>query len=784
VSINNELETLDTESVEGGPVISDAELLEAVSPATPRWPLAAAGALAFLIAIGNFIHAFAGGVAFGPWQGAYLDLDFPYRAPLLSMWFARAFVAIPFADRALCTVIASMVAGALACGVLAVAAAQGLRGRMPAAATALCGATAGAILAFTPIWTRLCTGGSPAAVTLVLALAGIGLLQFAIYATEPRWLLYAGLFFGLTSANDPSFVIVFLIALLAALGDLGERVRVTKIFAPMLSGFCIAAIIPLIHSFLAGESLSEFFSHAMNTTFPAIGDGAPQFGFGLELRPQFSWAVLGATIAGMTALFMQRMRGPAVTWGIVFLAMGPFWPSLTNQHASAHVLRDLDAPACMAYAAVCVGAGWGIAWIANVLVNASRRTALAAVVLAAASSFVVVLQFRSLPPRGPISAEEMGRGILNDCGRNAALVVGDSHTASLLRTLQIARGERRDVTVIPVHALEQPKWRERFHRKYAGTLAVPGDFPPVEAWKRWPLERPNEFGLLNVRLKQGGVRESDFIDLMLWELMRDNFKEHPIYFAGVSTPWLTARGERVGILLQYPRVGNERGRSLETIVPASPNPSVRTDPEFDRTVVALLLPLAEAYRRQDNVAESENIAGLARTYGADDAGAWLVSARAAARAGKGKMAEEFAANYIPLVKSEQDMQVFLDLIKEDLRRNSIASEFNSASLTRDSSDVGRKRHADLATQLWNLDELTVLSNAYAKAIQHGPDNFDLLYEGAAADVQLGELGAARTTLGRAIALDKFEAFKRVQVDGRFFLLFDADPGNFTTDLSG
>ena len=276
---------------------SDDDLLNAASPVYPRWPLVFAACVAVCVATGSFLHAFNGGIAFGPWQGVYLDLDSPYRAPLISIWIARAFVAIPFFDRATCTVLASMVAGALACGALAIAAAQGLRERLSPQAAALCGAMAGAVLALTPMWTRLCVSGAPAPVTLLVALAGMCALHHALHATAPRTLFYAGTLFGLSAENDPAFAIVFVVALLAALGDLGERVNVTRILSNMVAGFCIVVPVPLLHAFFAGESLAEFSAHAMHTSFPVIGDGVPQFGFGLELRPQFSWEVLGATLS-------------------------------------------------------------------------------------------------------------------------------------------------------------------------------------------------------------------------------------------------------------------------------------------------------------------------------------------------------------------------------------------------------------------------------------------------------------------------------------------------------
>ncbi|MBM3290296.1 MAG: hypothetical protein FJY92_09110, partial [Candidatus Hydrogenedentes bacterium] len=83
-------ETLDVQPLSGPAEVSGADLLDAVFPKTPVWPLVLAWALATATAAAAAVLAYNGGVVFGPWQGAYLDLDFPYRAPLISLWYTRA----------------------------------------------------------------------------------------------------------------------------------------------------------------------------------------------------------------------------------------------------------------------------------------------------------------------------------------------------------------------------------------------------------------------------------------------------------------------------------------------------------------------------------------------------------------------------------------------------------------------------------------------------------------------------------------------------------------------
>ena len=781
VSIDIEQEILDGGTAPASPTMSDEELLRAAFPRVPVWPVLVSGVVAFAVAVAASVQAYGGGVAFGPWQGAYLDADLPYRAPLLSVWFARAFVAIPYFDRAACTVLASAAAGALACGALAALAAQALRSRASAPVAAVCGSAAGSILAMTPAWLRLSTGASPAPLTVLLALTGLASLHHAGYRTAPRWLVYAGACTGLAAANDPSFAIVFLIALLAALGELGDRVHVARIFALMLGGFAAAACIPAVYALATGEPLAGFLAHVLYTAFPAIGDGAPQFGFGPSLRAQFAWPVLGAAVVGLTALFVRDLRGAAIAWAIVFLAMGPFWPALTNQQRSAYVLCDTDAAAAMAQAAVCVAAGWGIAWVVRIAPGMRHRTAPAVAASLLLAGTLTTLEYRALPARGAVPAELLGRAILEDCGPDAALVVGNARTASLLRTLQIASGVRPDVAVIPVHALERPASRERLARTYAGALRVPTDFPSAEAWKRWPLERPNEFALLNVQMKMGGLRESDFMDLIVWEFMRANFVQRPICFAGLSPAWLTARGEREGLVLQFPRDGATASRPVDSVIPALAD-AQRLDPELTKTVVGLLLPLAEASRRQDDAAESARIADRARAYGPDDADTWLVAVRAAARAGQRERATELTAGYIRLAPSTQDMQTILDLVAEDLQRNALAAEFGSAIAAVEGPGAAQERRADLAARLWDYDELAVLANAYARSIEKGA-SLDDLYEGAAAAAQLGDLHTARDRLGEVVKIEPMTIWDRLQTDGRFLLL-EADPAFYTNAPPG
>ncbi|MDZ4859112.1 MAG: hypothetical protein SGI88_09005 [Candidatus Hydrogenedentes bacterium] len=741
-------------------VIPEDEPPTNVSPAMLAALAAFVGVLVYLLFhLGN-------GLAFGPWQGAYLDAAFPYRAPLISLWTGRAVAAIPFGDAARRLSFASVMLGALACAMLALMAARAL-GARPGGITAACGGVgAGLLFALTPAWSNAVASNSPAMVTVLLSLIGLAFVQHAIETRTAGWLAYGGLAIGFATANDPSFAILFVIALLAALGTLGERISVARVFAPLLCGFAAPVLVPFARSLVLGEGLDGFLAHAMATAYPTIGDGVPRLGFGLELRPQFSWVMLGATLAGMTALFTPGMRGAATTWALLFLAMGPFWPMLTNQRSSAYVLRDTDAATSIASAAVCIGAVWGLAWLARVLARRDRGATITAL-MACGVAIMVGVQYAALPKRDAARADALARSIFADSGTNAVIVTGDARTTSLLRTIQLARGVRRDLAVVSVHALEQPEWRARLAATYRDELRVVTDFPPDNAWTRWPVERPNEFGLLNATLRDGGLQEGDFRDLLLWEFMRDNFSARPILFAGVTSAWLTARGKPVGMLLAYPREGAGEGNALALVTAAG---AFDTDQEMAATNLSLLLPLAEASRRQNDVPQAEKLAALARENGPNNAGAWLSSARAAARGGRREQAVAFSARYLRMANNPREMKDFLGLIEEDLQRNALAVEFSTAAIQTEVNDATRMRRDQLAEMLWGLDELSVLATGYDVAMQIGPGDFELLYERAAVNAQLGELDIARALVGEAVKVDFQKVWSRMQWDGRFYLL--------------
>jgi len=116
------------------------------------------------------------------------------------------------------------------------------------------------------------------------------------------------------------------------------------------------------------------------------------------------------------------------------------------------------------------------------------------------------------------------------------------------------------------------------------------------------------------------------------------------------------------------------------------------------------------------------------------------------------------------------MKDFLGLIEEDLQRNALAVEFSTAAIQTEVNDATRMRRDQLAEMLWGLDELSVLATGYDVAMQIGPGDFELLYERAAVNAQLGELDIARALVGEAVKVDFQKVWSRMQWDGRFYLL--------------
>ncbi|HRI88182.1 MAG TPA: DUF2723 domain-containing protein, partial [Candidatus Hydrogenedentes bacterium] len=516
------------DEVRDGPISLHEIVIPEDTPLPSVKPAILAGGIAASVAAIYFVVSMGNGMAFGPWQGAYLDPSFPYRTPLISLWLGRAMAAIPLGDAAWRLSFVSALFGAAACGMLAIIAARSLRERSGTGAAVIAGVASGLLFALTPTWSATIISNAPAVTTVLLALSGLACLQHAIETHAPRWLLPTGTAIGLATVNDPSFAIVLIIALLAALGTLGERVPVGRVFAMLFAGFALTASIPFARAMFDGEGTDGFLHHAIATAYPTIGDGLPRLGFGLELRPQFSWMVLAATILGLTALFLRGMRGAATMWALLFLAMGPFWPALTNQRSSEYVLRETGAAESIACAAVCICALWGAAWLARAITRGNQGR-LAAAVAAVTAAGMLGFQVAELPARDSALAATIADRMLADCGRDALLVTGDARTTALLRTAQISRGVRTDVGIVAVHALEQGETRSALSKLHGDSLSVARDFPPDNAWTRWPVERPNEFGTLNATMMSGGLRESDFRDLMLWEFMRDNFADRKIH---------------------------------------------------------------------------------------------------------------------------------------------------------------------------------------------------------------------------------------------------------------
>lgn len=733
-------------------------------------PMIGAGLLGVFAGAAALAARVGEGIGLGPWQGAYLDPNFPYRIPLLSLWSNQLALAVSPADDAWTTTALALILCAASCGLLASLCALHLQGKVRPSAATLFGAMAGLLFACTPVVQFAVVDSSPAALSVLLMLGAALLLSISFRTGRLGWLFAGNLAAGLAAANEPSYAVLFVILVIASLGHARENSRATLILVTACAGFAVGASAPIFTAWRARESASTFLNHALATAYPTIGDAWPKFGFWWEIRGQFSWPVLAIACLSLVLFFAPRHRGPVVLWGLLFLAMGPFLPALTNQQTSAYVLRDASGPKAIAAAAICLVSTWFCAAVYHEWAERTRRRRAQLAIVGASVVAIAVSQWQPLPVRERGLAVRIASDLLDDCEQGAILVVGDERTHSLLRTLQVARGHRPDITIVDQRALEVDGMRARLAADSTASLRINPLFPPIDAAERWPAERPRESLVLMDRLRRGTARMPDMRDLLLWEFVRDNFRFRPIHFAGVTTPWLTARAQTHGVTLRYPRAAPTAARSFQALQSAQPDASRGPDAELSGLAVALLVPVAEAHRRQNDLDEAERVASLARQFGADRAPAWLVSARTAARRGQRDKALAFAERYLQVTTDRAGSEQLTALIQEDLRRNAVAAEFETIDIDFETGSAEFFRRKQLAAELWDLEELRVLLGGYARTMEGAPPRIEDLYESAAILVQLGEFERARERLREAIGIDVRAVWRRMQTDGRFALL--------------
>lgn len=748
------------------------------------WAALCAGSFAFVWFYGRLSPS----VAFGPWLGPFLaDSPVP-DLPLLSYWLARAVVAACDGEPMKAALALNMLSagwGALCCAMLALMAAGICRGLTSRFEAFLCGVAAGLAFALTPSFSYAATAAGPTTLSVFLALASLAGLCLRAGTERGLGLLFlSALCAGLATANHPSFAFLLMLVLLASTSAPSLRHVFMSTGLVVLPGFLLGALVPVVTSIAAGESPREFLAHALQTPYPAIGEGAPHLGFGGELLQELPWTALVLALLAFALSLRTRGRLSALAWAVVFLAMGPFLPSVTNQFGHDVGLKDPVAPFCVVIGLVCAFVACGGAFTAALVF---RKRAVPRFLLTVAlpvvayaiclwpAAFVTLPQ---MPNRNHTRAMELGKRILADCPLNALLVSGNAELTSLVCATQFAAQYRDDVTVIASEWLVVPRFRQRLGISLGDSTHMPQDFPSPETWGRWQKEQPL---LLKQTTEHSAAPDvGGYIDLAIWDLVRDNSRRRSVCFIGLDSQWLMARATPAGTTAMYPE---------SDVVPSSVPPAFIVDAQllenrggdtgFSKAVARLLLPLSENARLQDNPAESLRLAHAAAELTPDDPAPWLAVARAAARNGQKDIALDAASTCIQLSSNQEaPFPVSVkELLAADFERRETAAQFSRLV---DEPQGGGQKREELASRLWQADELVVLERGYAAMSAMDPNDVDALYQRAAALTQLGRLSIAREALTRALEAAPAETTARVMNDGRFALLYqfddEGDPG--------
>ncbi|MCC6487098.1 MAG: hypothetical protein IT364_06320 [Candidatus Hydrogenedentes bacterium] len=739
-----------------------------------------AGGLAALSALCMFAARGIESPAVSVWHLPIIHPGSIYRMPLLTEWLAEAASFLPVESRTAVFMFFHLLTGALSCGVLAAIAASAVSWKATRWEALACGWGAGLIFAATMAWHSAATTCSPAVVTVFLTLLAFRVVLDPDKSLDSRGVVTASLLMGLASANDPAFGVLAFLLLVVSLGLAPPALSAVRLIFVYACGFAALACLPIVESLLRGETFAEFLSHALATPYPTVGDALPHMGYLPELLTELPLATLAVAPLGLVLLLRRDGRGAPLVWALVFLAMGPFLPSLTNHTTDPTVLNSSDGPQAMVLAAAVLFAVWGLTAILGTLLRRPGRGLLAVAAILVASGFLAANHWKHQRGSAGDAPLEIARAILADCPENAILVAGDARIYSLLCAAQTLGSAGSGVTLVPGDALEAGHSRERLRTEHLHAVVLNDDFPPADAEVRWYRERPLEMATLHANDRQLG-EGFGLRALALWELTRDNFALRPVCFAGEQASWLTARAQQNGLVLVFPRQEESRSASLQYVKTLESEDRLESlDPETSEVLASLLLPVSEAARRQGDAAQASAVAALARKAAGSNPAVWLCSARAAARGGERETASSFVERYL-MLRPDPDSAARL-AVQEDLLRNALATDY--ANLMRSSvvSEPDPVLRSQLTAQLLSLDELSVLAEGFAavrnryEGMRDAQSRYvrirgvQALCDGAAFLTQLGKLREARDELSTAISLDIFSVRDRLNNDPQFSLL--------------
>ena len=447
----------------------------------------------------------------------------------------------------------------------------------------------------------------------------------------------------------------------------------------------------------------------------------------------------------------------------------------THQGAAGYALRDDGGPRLLVLAATAVFSGCGVLLAVERLAKGPRYVVARAIVLVGVACALVASQWAPWPSGSTGAASEVADEIMAGCPPDAILFSGDPALTSLVIAAQQCEGKRHDLVVLPAPYLANPVQRRRLSARIGERASLSVDYPPRDAVEVWRREAP----MLVLRLLEGRAKgelgRSSLEDLALWDFVKENAARRPLCFMGMSSAWLTARAQVSGCVLIYPRREAPVAGRVERLLRKNfVGDHVNRRPDASWAIYNLLLPLAEAARRQDRGDEAYRLGRLATIVCPGKPQAWLGLARVSARAGRREATMEFAAGHLHALAAAEDDEGLSEVLGSDFERYGAVEAFR-AELAQESEkgvprpDV-RKR---AAAELWDWDELAVLAEGYGRLLEAFPTDESALYQRAAALAQLGDLEGARQDLSRWIRVSQrseAEMVACIREDGRLALL--------------
>lgn len=679
----------------------------------------------------------APGLAFGPWQGRLLADNPLYPAPLVTLWFCKIAQMLPVGNPAWKINLVSVFFGALACGSLAAITTAALR-PLSSWGTALGGGLFAAVLfALLPEALFECTAAGPAPVSTGLTLAAAALILLRD-ESRPNSLRMAasGVTIGCAAANHPSIGLVAAMLLLGVV--LGrEPVRgivLTGRMAAFCLGFILTASIPLTHALTSGETLAQFLAHALHSPYPMAAEAAPHWEFFQDLNRSTPLALLILCAPGVFLLLRTGAWGTLLLLSSIILCMGPLLPSLTHQ-SDPGALCDGATPRLLVCAGLCALAGAGLSPLGAIIARGRLANGIAAFFLLLAIAAALAYSWPEAPERRHRFAEELGDQLLRACPDRALVVSGDANLEALLLGAQVIRESGAPLTLIPLCALTDLPARRRMNEMAGSFAPLDISFPDHGASERWKQQLPFYWQAM------AGAGDTpageSFADFALWDFVMDNPGHWPVFFAGITAPWLMSRAQPAGALLRYP---GDALKPDENAVDALLNTAYPHDPGLNATLFALLLSQSENARQQGRLASAERFAAAALRHDPrPEAAASLLRARAygGSRDLPFEQTESGQSRWL-----EFEPKTLRDAFESGLNHYTDLQKLNRFLAEQNVQDSTAEEREAVFGPFWASDDLFDIVRGYDTLLFANPSDMDALYQAAAAQAQLGHFTAA------------------------------------------